>query len=119
MQLTWKENYQAAGRKLGMDLTTDPDVVMKPTTAAKILVQGMRGGWFTTKKMSDYANYEDMRRVVNGTDKAKSIADIARQYEVVLVGSDRPAPKPAADGAPGLLQSFFAFLARIFGGAPK
>ena len=117
VQLTWKENYIAAGRKLSMDLTTDPDVVMKPTTAAKILVQGMRGGWFTAKKMSDYTNYEDMRRVVNGTDKAKAIADIARQYEAVLVGSDRPVAKPVASS--GLLQSFFAFLARIFGGAPK
>lgn len=94
VQLTWQENYIAAGRKLGLDLTSDPDEVMKPQTAARILVEGCKGGWFTTKKLSDYATYEDMRRVVNGTDKAKQIADIARQYEAVLVGGARPAEKP-------------------------
>lgn len=84
VQLTWRDNYVLAGKKIGIDLTSDPDVVMQPRVAAMILVRGMKEGWFTGKRMSNYQTYEDMRRVVNGTDKAKQIADIARQYEAIL-----------------------------------
>jgi hypothetical protein len=34
--------------------------------------------------MSDYSNYIDMRRVVNGTDKAKEIAAHALRFETAL-----------------------------------
>lgn len=119
VQLTWEANYIAAGRKLGMDLTTNPDDVMQPRVAARILVEGCKGGWFTGKKLSDYQTYEDMRRVVNGTDKARQIADIARQYEAVLVSGARPAPKPVA-AAPaaggGGLSALIAWLVSLFGG---
>lgn len=84
VQLTWEVNYVKAGKQLGLDLTTNPDRVMEPSIAAKVLVVGCKEGWFTGKKLSDFSSYEDMRRVVNGTDKAKEIADLARQYEQQL-----------------------------------
>lgn len=99
VQLTWEANYVKAGEKLGMDLTTDPDKVMDPAISAAILVRGMMEGWFTGKKLPDYVgggakDYIGARRVVNGTDKAKAIAELAREYEAVI--TSRPAPAPRA-----------------------
>jgi len=37
IQLTWFDNYKAAGRALGLDLLTDPDQALQPYIAAKIL----------------------------------------------------------------------------------
>lgn len=89
VQLTWRENYERAGRKLKLDLTSDADAVMEPKVSAQILVVGMLEGWFTGKRLSQYINsdttdYINARRIVNGTDKAREIAEIAKQYEVLL-----------------------------------
>src|SRR5215207_2870267 len=54
VQLTWEENYKKAGKKLGYDFVTTPDLVMMPGVAAEIMVRGMTEGWFTGKKLSDY-----------------------------------------------------------------
>lgn len=115
VQLTWRENYVNAGKKIGLDLTTDPDVVMQPRVAAMILVRGMKEGWFTRKKMADYATYEDMRRVVNGTDKRAEIAAIARQYEAILpdVSSDRPVAKPVGSTGGGIGVLLAAIVAAV------
>lgn len=95
VQLTWEDNYIFAGKQLGIDLTTNPDVVMQPDVSAKILVKGMVEGWFRKgKKLSTFTTYESMRDIING-DMAKvskdtgkridvSIADIARAYEKAL-----------------------------------
>lgn len=86
VQLTWKDNYRNAGKKLGLDLLTDPNVVMKPEIAVKILVVGSMEGWFTGKKISDYitlqkSDFRNARKVINGLDKASVIARIAREYD--------------------------------------
>jgi len=108
VQLTHRANYQSAGDKLGVDLVRNPDAALNPTVAAEILVRGMAEGWFTGKKMSDYETYRDMRRVVNGMDKADDIAALARKYYEVL-----PERKPKSGG---FVTSILALLARIFGG---
>lgn len=101
VQLTWERNYHKASRELGMDLTTDPNKVMDPDVSAEILVLGSRDGWFTGKRLDDYitlqqSNYRGARRIINGTDKATTIAEIARDYEDALLkegyGVDKPAP---------------------------
>lgn len=89
VQLTWERNYLKAGKELDVDLITDPDRAMEPKIAAEILVVGMRDGWFTTKKLSDYitlkrSDFVNARRIVNGTDKAREIAEIARSYDKAL-----------------------------------
>lgn len=85
VQLTWEDNYKRAGHVLGYDLTTDPDVVMKPQIASHILVRGMKEGWFTGRSLGDYitpdrVDYLNARRIVNRMDKASLIAEHAGDY---------------------------------------
>ncbi len=94
VQITWEENYKRLGKRLGLDLTTNADVVMEPDTAKQILVVGMIEGLFTGKKLRDYINeeycdFEGARRIINGTDKKKEIAALAREY-VELLESVKP-----------------------------
>jgi putative chitinase len=101
VQITGRANYAKAGKALGLDLIADPDLALVPEYAAKILVRGCTEGWFTGKKLGDYASYKDMRRVVNGTDKADEIARYARAFEGAFVAlgdgiTDRPITPPAS-----------------------
>lgn len=89
VQLTWKYNYEKASQELGVDLVSNPDNAMKPKIASQILVKGMMEGWFTSKPLTKYINetttdYYKARRVVNGMDRASTIANYARQYEAAL-----------------------------------
>lgn len=92
VQLTWKVNYEKAEKRLkelglidnSVDLVNNPDLVMRPDIAARILVIGMTEGWFTGKKLADYDSYVNMRRVVNGVDKAELIATHAYKFEDAL-----------------------------------
>ncbi len=89
VQLTWHSNYAKAERILNTDLTSDPDAVMQPDVAAQILVRGCKEGWFTDHKLGDFltarkSDYVGARRVINGTDKAHAIAELARDYEDAL-----------------------------------
>jgi len=84
VQLTGLANYIRARNNLGVDLVDNPDLALRADIAAKIIVMGMTEGWFTGKKLSDYANYKDMRRVVNGMDKATTIADYAEKWEAAF-----------------------------------
>ena len=104
VQITWEANYVTMGNRLNMDLTSDPEVVMDPALSAQILVVGMVEGLFTSKKLSDYitlkqSNYRGARRIVNGTDKAGPIAEIAEEYEDALlrVGYGIEAKVPVAN----------------------
>ncbi|MBK7252642.1 MAG: hypothetical protein IPI04_01685 [Ignavibacteria bacterium] len=85
VQLTWYENYQKAGVKLGLNLIKNPEKTLELSVATKIMFLGMMEGWFTGKKLSQYFNSttEDVynaRRIINGTDKANLIADYAYDY---------------------------------------
>lgn len=89
VQLTHEANYRKAGDKLGVDLVGNPALALDPEIAAQVLVVGSRDGWFTGAKLSDYitlqaSNYRGARRVINGTDKASVIAELARDYEAEL-----------------------------------
>lgn len=99
VQLTWETNYIKAGQKLGLDLTTNPDRVMDPSVAAQILVRGMKEGWFTGKKLSDYidlqrSDFYNARRIVNGLDKAKEIEALAKKYNKELLKAGYGVSKP-------------------------
>jgi putative chitinase len=67
-------------------------MALQPEIAAKILVKGMQEGWFTGKKLADYlpqhaANrlqFQQARRIINGTDKADLIAGYALQFQSAL-----------------------------------
>lgn len=93
VQLTWAKNYREAGERLGLPLYDDPDMVMVPKIAARILVRGSMEGWFTDHELGDHiedtgADYRNARRVINGLDKARKIAGYAKKFESILNESD-------------------------------
>ena len=83
IQLTWDDNYEKADRELGLNgsLTKSFERALEPEIAAQIAVRGMKEGWFTGKKLSDYDNYVSMRKVINGRDRAYDIAEYAKVFE--------------------------------------
>jgi predicted chitinase len=86
VQLTGRSNYTNWKNRLGIDIVSHPEKVMEPEIAAKILVQGMREGAFTTVKLNDYIgnDFVNARRIINHTDRAAQIAAIADEYLKVL-----------------------------------
>lgn len=108
VHITGRRNYTDWGKRLGLDLAGNPALAEQPEIAALILVEGMRLGTFTGKKLSDYlpsdsrsslpGDYINARRIVNGTDKANLIAGYANQFEAALSASGNPAGA-AVDGA--------------------
>lgn len=101
VQLTGRANYVKAGTKLNVSLAIDPDIALDPDIAAKIMFVGMAEGWFTTKKLSDYftggkADWRNARRIVNGLDKADTIAGYGKAFYAALLTAsapDVPAPE--------------------------
>lgn len=90
VQLTHEYNYRKAGGIIGVDLVSDPSKALEAEISAEITVRGMLEGWFTTKKLGDYitlqrSDYVGARRIVNGTDRARAIAEHAREYEAALI----------------------------------
>lgn len=99
VQLTWRDNYRKAGKKIGIDLEGKPDLALDPAVSARVLVEGMQAGWFTGRKNADYLNgpkpdYVNARRIINGTDKAALIASHARAFETALRAGGYGAPEP-------------------------
>lgn len=90
VQLTWKNNYLRAGKEIGYpELVDNPDDALKPEYARPILFQGVIGGWFTGRKLSDYfsvakADWTGARRIINGQDKASLIAGYGEAYYAAI-----------------------------------
>lgn len=89
VQITGRNNYTNWSKKLGLDLVGNPDLAKKPEIAARILVEGMKEGSFTGKKLSDFIgggkqDFEGARRIVNGTDKAGTFAATARKLMAAM-----------------------------------
>lgn len=89
VQLTWISNYVFAKNKLGIDFVNHPEYALQKEHAVKILITGMKEGWFTGRKLSDYLHqskkdYVNARRIINGTDKANKIANEAVIFEKAL-----------------------------------
>lgn len=99
VQLTGRANYKRAGSILNVDLVNDPDLAKKPPLAYRIAVQGMKEGWFTGRRLDQFIkdntppDYEKARSIINGTDKAQTIADMARRFDEVLFAA---LPQPPA-----------------------
>jgi len=93
VQITHAENYRKAGQKLSLDLVSDPSKTLEPEVAGAILVRGMLEGWFTGKSLSDFPDFLNMRRVVNGMDRAELIANFANGfYEAISSAADNDNP---------------------------
>ncbi|MGA0555428.1 glycoside hydrolase family 19 protein [Larkinella sp. VNQ87] len=93
VQLTGRSNYRRAGAFTNVDLIENPDLAKRPELAYRIAVQGMKEGWFTGKKLDQFIKknqppeYEKARAIINGTDKAQTIADMARRFDEVLLSA--------------------------------
>jgi len=93
VQLTGRANYQRAGKFLGIHFLAQPERVKEPALAYEIAMEGMAKGWFTGAKLGRYfkagalPNYEGARAIINGQDKAQTIADMARRFDELLVAS--------------------------------
>lgn len=83
VQITGRDNY----KKFGIEDT--PDRALDRTVAFDIMLRGMRQGMFTNKKLSDYigpekADFLNARRIINGMDKAGTIAAYAKTFQAAL-----------------------------------
>jgi putative chitinase len=95
VQLTGRRNYADWSRRTGLDLLKEPDLVLQPAVAARILVEGSMLGTFTGKKLSDFATFRDKRRVINGTDKADLIAGYAETFLAALQAAEHGIELPS------------------------
>ena len=93
VQLTWDQNYERADRELelGGRLIANYDLALEPAISARIIVRGMREGWFTGVSLEKYLplvadlkQFENARKIVNGTDKAALIAGYAVTFQAAL-----------------------------------
>lgn len=99
VQLTWPANYERADRELGLGgkLIADLDLAMDCDIAARILVRGMEEGWFAGDDRGrhtlarhlpapegSFEGFRAARRIINGTDKAADIAQIAVRFQDAL-----------------------------------
>lgn len=98
VQLTGRRNYAAMAQLTGADLLGFPDMAMDQKIAARILRSGMEGGLFTGKSLGDYLpdgtasrqQFLAARRIINGSDKAMSIAGYALQFQNALARANWP-----------------------------
>lgn len=111
VQLTWEANYVHATNRLrelkiidsSIDLAKTPELAMRADIAGAVLLYGCQEGWFTGVKLADCHDFISMRKVVNGTDHAETIAGyatvflqalIAEQAFVVSSTPEPPTPEP-------------------------
>ena len=85
VQLTHRANYQKYSNILGIDLVGNPDKALEPRIALFVLVHGMANGTFTGRRLGQYLNvnqtdFYNARLIVNGRDRARHIANLAKQW---------------------------------------
>ena len=89
VQLTWLYNYRKFTKILGIPLDKKPELACDVDIAFGILMHGCKEGIFTGKAIEDYVidgkpNFIQMRRVINGNDKAELISDYAKEFQRIL-----------------------------------
>lgn len=92
VQLTHRCNYQIMSLITGYPLLREPALAMRSDIAAVIIIDGMLQGHFTGKRLENYihgrrCDFIGARQIVNGTDKAESIANIALMFYAALTKS--------------------------------
>jgi putative chitinase len=87
-QTTWRKNYEKFSVLVWADLVADPDLMLRPDIAAKVMIKGMIQGEFTGKKLVDYFNaktdFLTARRIINGMDCAMQIAVYGEHFLAAL-----------------------------------
>jgi len=92
VQLTWRDNYEAQDKKLGLggELVRNADLALDQAVALQIIFGGMYDGDFTGVGMPKYitcsdpatdtTDYYNCRKVVNGLDCATQIQGYAQSF---------------------------------------
>lgn len=97
VQITGQDNYAK------YDIEQAPDKALETPTAIRIMIDGMKHGRFTGKKLSDFitlqeSDFRQARQIINGMDRASDVADYAEQFDDLLrreqYGIAKPAEKP-------------------------
>lgn len=91
VQLTHRRNYEAMSKVTGIDLIADPARAMEMEVAVAILIEGMRSGSFTGRRLDDYfapggADWVGARRIINGQDRAALVAGYGQVFAAALSG---------------------------------
>ncbi len=101
VQLTWKSNYLKMSEHLSavtgeaVDLVGRPELAKRLDYAVEILLHGMVAGVFTGAKLADFFkrspsgaivtdDWIGARRIVNGSDRARTIAQHGRRFLAAL-----------------------------------
>lgn len=104
VQLTWKDNYIKADKKLGLNgqLISNPDLALDPVISSKIMAKGMAEGWFSADRQGNRhtlarhlpdaigtrASFKQARRIINLMDKADLIAGYAILFQEALLATN-------------------------------
>ncbi|MGK9050198.1 hypothetical protein [Neorhizobium petrolearium] len=91
VQLTHRRNYEAMSKVTGVDLLADPARAMQMEVSVAILVEGMRRGSFTGRRLDHYfapgrSDWVGARKIINGTDRAELVAGYGRMFLGALAG---------------------------------
>jgi putative chitinase len=89
VQLTGRANYRKMSAVTGADLVAAPDRALELPIATQIMFYGMINGSFTGKKLAGYfdgpaEDWVNARKIINGTDKASTIADYGHRYYAAI-----------------------------------
>jgi len=142
VQVTWKTNYARFGEVLYEGGVVDdpkafikaPNKLLEWEYALPALFVGMETGIYTGKALGDYIDdvdepdaedlreYTNARRIVNGTDKAQTIARLAlvfenglkaAGYDVLALDPEPVPPMPPPPPDHGLIRRLVWWLKRI------
>lgn len=118
VQITGRANYRKASQVVGVDLVKNPDKALELDIAVRLLIQGIREGWYTGKKLGAFIDdldesdseelreFAEARRTVNGKDRAAEIAKSALLFKKALQAmptvpsTPKAAPPPAQKRIP-------------------
>jgi hypothetical protein len=89
VQLTHRRNYAAMSQLTGVDLVAEPARAMDMDVAVTILIEGMRAGSFTGRRLGHYfgqrePDWTGARKIINGTDRAELVARHALVFRAGL-----------------------------------
>ena len=92
-QTTGKVNYQKMEDHFGVPFVADPDLMLDPKHAAKVMVFAMETGGFTGQKLGRYLptagpgtalQHKQARQVINGRDRWDDLSSYAMKFQAAL-----------------------------------
>lgn len=87
-----KAHYLAMSGPAGCDLVTDPELLLRPAVACRVMFAGLTVGAFTGYRLADFINakgcdWAAARRVVSLTGAAPLIPGLAQAFQAALTAA--------------------------------